>query len=374
MRHSAALRALALGVAIAAALALPRAGRAQDAAEEEVEFRAFDADLGQAWIDVSAYPPEQQQAYATFAQRCSKCHTLARPINSSLEPDQWVSYVNRMSRKPGSGISPRDVETIVAFLVFDSEKRQRTAGAVDPELLPFLRVSRELSGVDRFPASLMDIRAENGELRVKVEGDRRLDLSRFIAKDDGQKLVRWTRRTPHQGEVVVIEATLSGSPDRNDPAPGGAVHAVVEEAVDGETDPRERLELLLDWLDEEVAREYLAGTAAPDVFLSERRGDATEFTAAFVAMARAAGAPARTRFGLVAHRTAFYFHTWAEVWMDGWIPVDPYLGQLPADPARIRLATPDGDEVADWDPGLVPGLDRLQLRVVTETAEGGEEE
>jgi hypothetical protein len=369
VRSRAGFRALtAYSLAAAWLLATPLEGAAQETPPEE-EFRAFDADLGQAWIDVSAYPEVQQQAYGLFSRRCSKCHTLARPINSSLPPDQWVAYVNRMSRKPGSGISPKDVLVIQEFLIFDSERRQRSAGAVDPELLPFLGVSRELSGIDRFPASLMDIRPENGSLRVQVEGDRRLDLSRLIVRDDGQKLVRWSRRDPHRGEIIIQEATLPGKPSSDTGEPTESVLAAAQEAVEAESDPTERVELVLDWLDEEFAREYVAGTADADAILADRRGDATEFATVFVAMSRSIGTPARIRVGLVAHRTAFYFHTWAEVWLDGWVPVDPFLGQLPADPTHIRVVFPDDAEIADWSPDTIPGIDRLQFRVVV-TEEG----
>jgi hypothetical protein len=362
-------------VAIAASIAAaaPPAG---NSLSEEEEFRVFDADLGPAWIDISAYPEEMRQTYALFARRCSKCHTLARPINSSMRGDEWIAYVNRMSRKPGSGISPKDAEAILGFLVFDSEKRARTPGQMDPELVPFVRVSEELSGVARFPASLRDIRAEDGPLRVQVEGDRRLDLSRFLESDEVQKLVKWTRRSPHRGEIVVQEGVLNSAPaaEGDEPSSQADLLQVVEEAVGSETDPRERVELILDWLDEELAREYREGTAEVSALLDDRRGDGTEFTRVFVAMSNVAGVPARERLGFVARRTAFYIHAWAEVWLDGWIPVDPYLGQLPADLTHIRLVLPDGGELADWDPQRVPGLDRLQLRVITSDAERGEGE
>jgi hypothetical protein len=260
---------------------------AQGPADEQ--FKVFDADLGQAWIDVSRYPAEQQQAYTLFAQKCCKCHTLARPINSSLEADQWVQYVNRMSRKPGSGIAPKEAETIQGFLLFDAQKRTRKTG-VDPELVPFLKVSKELGGVERFPACLRDIRPENDTLRVRVDGDARLDLSRFVPSDASQKLVKWSRRAPHQGEVVLVEAVRSDTPsaDASQRAAGAAVDAAVKEAVGTEKDPRERVELILDWLDEEMTREYVAGTGDIGAVLTDRRGDATEFTRAFVMMARAA--------------------------------------------------------------------------------------
>jgi hypothetical protein len=55
--------------------------------------------------------------YELFAHKCSMCHSLARPLTSNITDDeQWVLYVNRMRRQPGSGISPRDQEGILRFL------------------------------------------------------------------------------------------------------------------------------------------------------------------------------------------------------------------------------------------------------------------
>ena len=338
---------------------------AKSAAPEDT-FRVFEADLGPTWIDVNAYPPEQQKNYALFSQKCSKCHTLARPINSSMRGDEWNAYVNRMSRKAGSGISPRDGEVILGFLVFDSQRRARASGALDPELVPFLKVSQELTGVRRFPASKQDIRAENGALRVSVESDPRLDLSQFFATGEGEKLVKWTRREPHKGELVMQEvASFAGkAPAPVTPAADAVLRKAVAEAVGSESDPKERVEMILDWLDEKVKREYRQGAGEPGAILADRRGDATEFTRLFVAMSRAGGIPARSRVGFVARRTGFFFHAWAEVWINGWVPVDPYLGQIPTDATHLGIVTPGDDALAGWDARRAPGLDRLQLRVV----------
>jgi hypothetical protein len=362
-----ALTVLALAaVALAAAPGTPPA----PAGGSEDEFKVFEADLGRAWIDVTAYPPEQQKSYALFAQKCSKCHTLARPINSSLQGGDWSAYVSRMSRKAGSGISPRDGDVILSFLLFDSAKRARAAVTVDPELLPFLGVSRELSGVPRFPASRRDIRPEEGPLRIAVEGDPRLDLSRFLA-GEGQKLVKWTRREPHRGELVLTgEPAPAGKAPAPPAAPDAAVRAAAAEAVGSAADPEERIERILDWLDENVKREHRPGAGDARAVLADRRGDATEFTRLFVAMAQASGVPARTRVGLVARRSGFFFACWAEAWLDRWVPVDPYLGQLPADRAHIAVAAPGDDALAGWDARAVPGLDRLQLRVIEEPKSG----
>ena len=62
---------------------------------------------------MSSYPPEIQEGYKVFSVRCSKCHTLARPVNAEYAlPEEWSRYVKRMMRKPGSGISKKDGKKI----------------------------------------------------------------------------------------------------------------------------------------------------------------------------------------------------------------------------------------------------------------------
>jgi hypothetical protein len=77
--------------------------------------------------------------------------------------------------------------------------------------------------------------------------------------------------------------------------------------------------------------------------LRTKVGDCNEHTALYVALARAAGLPARIAVGLVHLHGAFYYHAWPEVYLkEGvgglWLPVDPTLNQFPADATHIRLA------------------------------------
>jgi len=68
-------------------------------------------------VDVDRLSPELREDYAVFALRCSKCHTLDRPLQSGIDNDAaWVRYVTRMRRQPASGISERDAEAILRFL------------------------------------------------------------------------------------------------------------------------------------------------------------------------------------------------------------------------------------------------------------------
>ena len=50
--------------------------------------------------------------------------------------------------------------------------------------------------------------------------------------------------------------------------------------------------------------------------LRTKVGDCNEHTALYVAMARAAGIPARVAVGLVYVRGAFYYHAWPEVYLN----------------------------------------------------------
>ena len=68
-------------------------------------------------LDASKLPENIRADYDVFAHKCSKCHSLARPLSANITDDeQWVLYVNRMRRQPASGISYADQEAILRFL------------------------------------------------------------------------------------------------------------------------------------------------------------------------------------------------------------------------------------------------------------------
>jgi hypothetical protein len=74
-------------------------------------------------VDVSGYPKEIQAAYEVFAVRCSRCHTLARPLNARItNSEHWVRYVTRMRRNPSSGINPKDAQIVLQFLLYYTQR------------------------------------------------------------------------------------------------------------------------------------------------------------------------------------------------------------------------------------------------------------
>lgn len=103
-----------------------RPAPAQEKPKAKVDPRILAYDKGPNVVDVSKYPPDIQTAYQTFSKRCSKCHTLARPINAPYtSEDEWDRYVLKMMKKSGSVITPEDGQQIFEFLVYDSKVRKK---------------------------------------------------------------------------------------------------------------------------------------------------------------------------------------------------------------------------------------------------------
>jgi hypothetical protein len=107
--------------------------------------------------------------------------------------------------------------------------------------------------------------------------------------------------------------------------------------------------------------------------LRTRVGDCNEHTALFVAMARAAGLPARIAVGVVHVHNAFYYHAWPEVFVEAspgsgyWMAVDPTLNQFPADPTHVVLARGGLDRQA----AILPALGQARIEVVSMTRRAG---
>ena len=85
---------------------------------------ALPQDKGPDKIDVSSYPAEIQAGYKLFASKCSKCHTIARPINTMMTRAEWERYVKRMMHKPNSGIADKQGKDIFEFIVYDQVNRK----------------------------------------------------------------------------------------------------------------------------------------------------------------------------------------------------------------------------------------------------------
>jgi len=88
-------------------------------------------------LDASRLPDHVRGDYQVFARKCSKCHSLARPLQSGIKDDeQWVLYVNRMRRQQGSGISLQDQEVILRFLRYYAAEQRRIEAEKHAGMVP----------------------------------------------------------------------------------------------------------------------------------------------------------------------------------------------------------------------------------------------
>lgn len=77
--------------------------------------------------------------------------------------------------------------------------------------------------------------------------------------------------------------------------------------------------------------------------LQQRQGDCSEYAELLTSLARAAGIPSRTVYGLAytdEPSPALSFHAWNEAWIDNhWLAVDPTWNQVPTDATHLLLPT-----------------------------------
>ncbi len=191
---------------------------------------------------------------------------------------------------------------------------------------------------------------------------RRLDLDTPFQKRRGDTLeveaalLPGVPGPPPMGRMDLVLTRASGAV----PASHPLIEAQARRVARGGTDPAEVARAVGRWVVREVALDP-RGPDHPVSALGHRRASGEGRTALFIALVRALAIPARPVAGLRWDGESFHYHGWAEVRLaGGWLPVDPALGQFPADGGRLRLATGVGaDPIA-----LAPLIGRLRPRVI----------
>ncbi|MBU1862510.1 MAG: transglutaminase-like domain-containing protein [Candidatus Omnitrophica bacterium] len=95
--------------------------------------------------------------------------------------------------------------------------------------------------------------------------------------------------------------------------------------------------LLSEWVFSTIEQKPTISVPSAVEVLEKRSGDCNEIAILFVALARAAGIPSYPVLGLVYHKGAFFYHSWAYVYVGDWIAIDPTFNQIPADATHIQL-------------------------------------
>jgi Transglutaminase-like superfamily len=138
------------------------------------------------------------------------------------------------------------------------------------------------------------------------------------------------------------------------------IAALAVRVAGGARDPRTVAERLNRWVYDSLDTHITVGVPDALQVLHARRGDCNEHTQLYVALARAAGIPARAATGLAYVDGKFYYHAWPEVYLGTWVAVDPTLGQFPADAAHLRFVIGGLDRQA----ALLRLIGRLKIDVI----------
>jgi Transglutaminase-like superfamily len=168
-----------------------------------------------------------------------------------------------------------------------------------------------------------------GKTILELRRDFRAEKAAPLTKDELKKHTRSTPRLQCQEKAIKEQA---------------------EKIVGDETDAVKKARKLQGWVHKTLKKSYSDNAETALQVLDNKAGDCTEHSLLFVALARAAGLPAREVGGLAfvaGSKPLFGWHAWAEV-HDGrqWVTVDPTWGQLFVDATHIKLS--EGSRDMAW--------------------------
>jgi hypothetical protein len=187
-----------------------------------------------------------------------------------------------------------------------------------------------MAGTDQMIVRLGGVEVEGFDLaggRQTLRGDTLIVRRERLADlDAGYQL-------PYQGGDLDGELEATPLIQATDPR----IMSLANEIVGDERDPVIVARLLNEWVYGALRKEITLSMPSAVQVLESMQGDCNEHTVLYIALARALGLPARTAVGVVHLDGRFYYHAWPEVWLDGWVAVDPTFGQVPADASHLRF-------------------------------------
>jgi transglutaminase-like putative cysteine protease len=132
--------------------------------------------------------------------------------------------------------------------------------------------------------------------------------------------------------------------------------------------PRDAAYRLQDWVTRNVRTESPAGRAGArtaGAVLAARAGTPEEKAILLVALARRIGLPARLVGGVLLAPKGPRAHTWVEVFVGDWIPLDPAQAGFIASPSHVRLVTGATGRWTDLLPlaGALVATERAQTEI-----------
>jgi transglutaminase-like putative cysteine protease len=314
-------------------------------------------------VDSAAFNPASRRWLGAHADTVRAFHVVAE---GAAAFDSWVDEQGRIvAVRAPAGLQMRRTAYEVAF---ENWRTASPAHARRPD------ADDDLWSATAISAGVLAEVATLDTLRLRVRG---IDLARLPVRGGSQEV---------QGDTVTIVrdagVTLRPSfplPPSDDVRQKYARELRAEPLLEVE-DPaivalarrlRNRdnrtdavIARIATWVHDSLTKEPAVTLPSAVATLRSRRGDCNEHAQLFVALARAAGIPARTVSGVVAIDGRFYYHAWAEVMLQRWVGVDPTLGQHPTDASHLRLLVGGLTMQAE----LTRIIGRLQLDVVSQAS------
>ncbi len=142
-----------------------------------------------------------------------------------------------------------------------------------------------------------------------------------------------------------------------------AMEARAREIVGRPTDPLTDAEKITTWVNKNLKKKLVDTTSALDT-LRSMEGECQAHAGLAAALFRAAGIPAKVVSGIVYSTDigGFAYHSWNEVYLGSWVPVDATFGQFPADVTHIKFAEGGPESIID----TVPLVGAIGLEVIGE--------
>jgi hypothetical protein len=188
--------------------------------------------------------------------------------------------------------------------------------------------------------------------RQRLRGDT-LTITR-----EGQSALAAAYSLPDGGRRMMPELTMAEPlVQSNHPE----IVKLAQRLARGQRDPRVVAERINRWVYDSLTKRITFGIPSALQVLRARGGDCNEHAQLFVALARAAGIPARVDGGLAYINGKFYYHAWPEIFLRDWVPVDPTFGQFPADAAHLRFTIGGLGRQAE----MIRLMGRLKIDVVS---------
>jgi len=252
----------------------------------------------------------------------------------------WVDAQGRVVelRQPGALVLRRGAYDFAAQN-WRLDSRAAREGAADDDILESTAIAASAPlGVRR--VDRLRVRLRNADLAgFDLAGDRQSvhgDTLTVVREDDGA--LRPLYALPGDAAFRARFAAELG-PEALLQSTHPSIVALARRLAAGSRDPRVVAERLGAWVHDSLAKEITLGVPDALQVLGARRGDCNEHTQLYLALARAAGIPARSAAGLAYVSGKFYYHAWPEVYLGRWVAVDPTFGQFPADAAHLRFVT-----------------------------------